>query len=214
MWFLQVVKLFKNEQEYLSLDLVRFFETCLVLVSITLCSLVMAEMLETKAVSLILGSVHLMLILNSNSTARFFSSTSITSSMMNPKYTTAGNPKWLCGVILFKSKFCSAPWPSCWDFFCYSEYAMIWHFQSEKQYWFCVIELTSCHSFWVWWWDVSLQSLLPKASMAQKPRASWCQVRKVGAVGVESPMRPTTSRHLFPTATGVAGCTKQCICDA
>ena len=56
--------------------------TCLVSVSIALCSLVIADrlgqlnvlfvlVLEADAVSMILGSTHRMLILNSNSMARF-----------------------------------------------------------------------------------------------------------------------------------------------
>ena len=63
----------------------------LVLVStIALSPLVMAEMLEAKAVSLILRSAHLIAILNSISIARLFSSTSIKSSTMNPKQTIVG----------------------------------------------------------------------------------------------------------------------------
>ena len=127
--------------------------TCRISVSITLCSLVIAERLahcnllhllvsETGAVRLILWSTHLMLILNSNSTARFCSSTSMTSSMMNPKVTFVGNPEEWSGETLLKSRFCSFQWSTC----------------SAKVF---VRDLTSCHNCWGWWWNVFLRSLSP-----------------------------------------------------
>ena len=78
--------------------------TCLISVSMALCSLVIADrlgqskllfesVLEADTVSMILGSTHRMLILNSNSMARFCSSTSMISSIMNPKVTLVGNPE-------------------------------------------------------------------------------------------------------------------------
>ena len=133
--------------------------TCRISSSITLCSLVIAERLahcklrhllvsEADAVSMILWSIHLMLILNSNSTARFSSSTSMTSSIVNPKVTFVGYPEEWSGDTLLKSQFCSFQW-STW---------------SVK-----VRDLTSCHNSWGWWWNVFLRSLspqLPKACMA------------------------------------------------
>ena len=92
--------------------------TCLLSVSIALCSLVIADrlgqfkllfvlVLEADAVSMILWSTHRMLILNSSSTARFCSSTSMTSSIMNPNVTLVGNPEEWSGETLLTSVFCS-----------------------------------------------------------------------------------------------------------
>ena len=134
--------------------------TCLVSVAIVLCSLVIADRLakfkllfllvsEANAVSMILWSTHLMLILNSNSTARFCSSTSMTSSMMNPKVTFVGIPEEWSGETLLKSQLGSFQW-------------------STSSVNIFLRDLTSCHNWWGWWWDAFLRSLsplLPKACM-------------------------------------------------
>ena len=135
--------------------------TCRISLSITLCSLVIAEMLahckllhllvsDADAVSMILWSIHLMLILNSNSTARFSSSTSMTSSMMNAKLTFVERPEEWSGDTLLKSKFFSFQWSAC----------------NVNVF---VRDLTSCHNWWGEWWDVLirlLSPLLPKVCMA------------------------------------------------